>query len=112
MAVSLGNPRIVGPDTAAIRRGCAAAEVVPFWIVNADEPRLRARGAEDCDGGTHQLYPGMSGTVCEAMAAPLVYRIELKVAAHSPGRKLLSAVGSAMTPMRKASPALPRAWAG
>ncbi len=40
-------------------------------------------GAQDCDGGTHQLYPGMKGTVCEGMAAPIIYRLPLLVGAHS-----------------------------
>jgi FtsP/CotA-like multicopper oxidase with cupredoxin domain len=40
-------------------------------------------GQQDCDGGTHQLYPGQVGTVCENMPQPIVYRIPLKVAPHS-----------------------------
>ena len=51
-------------------------------------------GAQDCDGGTHQLYPGQAGTLCEGMKAPLVYRFPLRVAPHSysssPVRNLVS----------------------
>jgi len=40
-------------------------------------------GQQDCDGGTHQLYPGQVGTVCEGMPAPIVYRLKMECAAHS-----------------------------
>ncbi len=55
-------------------------------------------GRQDCDGGTHQLYPGMPGTVCESMPAPLIYRVKLQVAPHSfsssPVRNLVSYRGT------------------
>ncbi len=55
-------------------------------------------GAQDCDGGSHQLYPGQAGTVCETMKAPLIYRLPLKVAAHrftnSPVRNLVTYKGT------------------
>ena len=55
-------------------------------------------GHQDCDGGTHQLYPGMSGTACEAMPAPIIYRMKLQVAPHSftisPVRNLVSFRGT------------------
>jgi FtsP/CotA-like multicopper oxidase with cupredoxin domain len=40
-------------------------------------------GQQDCDGGTHQLYPGQAGTVAANMPAPSIYWMKMQVNAHS-----------------------------
>jgi FtsP/CotA-like multicopper oxidase with cupredoxin domain len=92
------SPLILQPFTEPMPIPTAYAPEAPgsekTWA-NCPGPEM---GRQDCDGGTHQLYPGMSGTPCEAMAAPIVYRMKLQVAPHaftnSPVRNLVSYRGT------------------
>lgn len=77
------SPLILRPFTDPLPIPTALAPEDPASVATwANQPGPGV-GQQDCDGGTHQLYPGQAGTVCENMPAPIVYRIKLQVAAHS-----------------------------
>jgi FtsP/CotA-like multicopper oxidase with cupredoxin domain len=77
------SPLILNPFTDPLPVPKAASPCTDADMATWTNKPSGAPGAQDCDGGTHQLWPGAPGTVCEGMPQPLVYRNKLQVAAHS-----------------------------
>ncbi|BDG06105.1 multicopper oxidase family protein [Anaeromyxobacter oryzae] len=77
------SPLILQPFTDPLPVPLAARPIDPATLATWSNKPSGAPGAQDCDGCSHQLWPGMAGTVCESMPQPLVYQNRLQVAAHS-----------------------------
>jgi FtsP/CotA-like multicopper oxidase with cupredoxin domain len=77
------SPLILNPFSDPLPVPKALAPVDPAVVAGWSNRPSGAPGCQDCDGGSHQLWPGMPGTVCETMPQPKVYQIKLQVAAHS-----------------------------
>ena len=72
------SPLVLAPFTDPLPVPQAARPAdTSSWIVKPGASR------QDCKGFRHQLWPGQAGTVCAGMPQPIVYRNELRLAAHS-----------------------------
>jgi len=76
------SPLILKPFTDPLPVPVAHRPETPASVATWATQPGAYEGHQDCDGSTHQLYPGMAGTVCENMPAPIIYRLNLKVAEH------------------------------
>jgi len=63
-------PQSIQPETAA---------EVASW---ANQPGS-GPGQQDCDGGTHQLWPGTPGTVVADYPQPSIYRLKMQTSQHA-----------------------------
>jgi FtsP/CotA-like multicopper oxidase with cupredoxin domain len=77
------SPLILNPFTDPLPVPRALAPVDPAVVATWTNKPSGAAGCQDCDGGSHQLWPGQVGTVCENMPQPKVYQIKLQVAGHT-----------------------------
>jgi FtsP/CotA-like multicopper oxidase with cupredoxin domain len=91
------SPLILGPfkDPMPIPR--AVRPVPPADVARWVNPPGPGAGRQDCDGGTHQAWPGMTKASIPSLASmpqPIVYRAVMRVARHaystSPVRTLVS----------------------
>jgi len=96
------SPLILQPFTDPMPVPQAARPIDPATVATWANQPSGAPGKQDCDGGTHQLWPGQAGTVCENMPYPIYYQNKLQVAGHS----FSSSPVRTLVPYRNASGAL------
>jgi len=76
------SPLILRPFTDPLPVPKALAPIDPAVVATWTNKPSAAPGAQDSDGGTHQMWPGQPGTFCAELPQPLVYQIKLQVAGH------------------------------
>jgi FtsP/CotA-like multicopper oxidase with cupredoxin domain len=77
------SPLILQPFTDPMPVPQAAKPCDPAYVATWASKPSAAPGAQDVDGGTHQLWPGQPGTCVESYPQPKIYQIKLQVAPHS-----------------------------
>ncbi len=76
------SPLILRPFTDPLPVPRALAPIPAATVATWASKPGGAPGAQDCDGGTHQAWPGQAGTFAADLPQPLIYQIKLQVAAH------------------------------